>query len=105
VRVRQLALHQLRQRAFAAMGRQHADGHDAGGRNLPAARNGRVEQIGAGAPDDRVTVEGGVNALRGKDRREALDVLLRRAAAKVVPDRVERPSHFLGRADPDLDRH
>ena len=105
VRVRELALHQLRQRASTAMGRQHADCHHTGGRDLPPSRNGRVEEVGAGAADDLVTVKGGVNALGGEDRRQPLCILLLRSIAEVVPDWVERASHFLGRTDPDLERH
>jgi hypothetical protein len=105
VRVRELTAHQLGERPAAAVRRQHADGHHACRRNRAGARHRRLEEVRPGPADDRALLEGREHSLGRQDRRKPLDLLVVGAAAEVVPDRVERPSHLVRSARPDLDRH
>ena len=103
VGVRELAPHDRRQHAAAAVRRQHADGHHARGRDLRASGHSRFEAVGARAADDLAAVEPGKHALRGQDRREPLELLGLGPAAEVVPDRRQRGADLLRRGLPDLD--
>ena len=103
VGVLELAPHDRRQHAAAAVRRQHADGHHAGSRDLRAAGHRRVEAVSARAADDLAAVEPGKHALRGQDRREPLELLGLGPAAEVVPDRRQRGADLLRRGLPDLD--
>ena len=71
------------------MGRQDADDGDARAGQL-AARDAELEREGAGAADDRVAVERGMDPVDREQLTEPLEVLARPRAAEVVADRADR---------------
>src|SRR5439155_23061666 len=102
----ELCLHHRGEHAAPAMGRQHADDGDTGGRDLPAARHRHAIGEGACAADDLVAVERRMHSVDIDPLREALGVLGRALMAEIVADRVDRLAQLLhGGAGPYLDIH
>ena len=99
MRVRELRLHHLAQRAAPAMHRVHADDGDAGARQR-AAGHGEVERERARAADDLVAVERG-------ERPVELDVPggSGRAAPRRADARRDGRSQLIARASSSRSRH